>query len=186
MDETQQKKEAPPKAEPARPAQRPALPSPRRYSQDEMLAMAAGVLTAAKVRFTRNDKRRFIEFTTELKNCKAMGPVRVMVIPNKDSALLSYAVCPIRAEKAVRGEVCEYLMRANQNLGVGCFEMDFDTGEIRYKTYLLMQGPLPPRIVILRYIVVTHLMLDRFGDGLLRVLFGVDKAADAITPPRLN
>src|SRR3954467_14939357 len=45
-----------------------------------------------------------------------------------------YVVMPVRAPAQMRLAVAEYITRANYGLRIGNFEMDFDDGEVRYKS----------------------------------------------------
>ncbi len=63
------------------------------------------------------------------------------VVPEQRLILL-YSICPLRVPEARRLEVSHFLTHANYGLAAGNFELDFDDGEIRYKTPLQVDGPL--------------------------------------------
>lgn len=94
-----------------------------------------------------------------------------------------YALCPLGAdmddETTVR-EVSEFLHRANYGLRAGNFEMDFHDGEIRYKTYCYAKDSLPSVEAIQKSIFYPAAMFERYGDGILSILFGGLSAQDAI------
>jgi hypothetical protein len=60
-------------------------------------------------------------------------------VEEKDMVLL-YSICPQRVPKARRLEVSHFLTRANYGLADGNFELDFEDGEVRYKTVLHVHG----------------------------------------------
>jgi hypothetical protein len=66
----------------------------------------------------------------------------------------------------------EYLTRINYGLIIGNFEMDFDDGEIRYKTSIDVEDdPLTPALI--RPVIYVNLLnMDRFLPGLEAVLTG--------------
>lgn len=43
------------------------------------------------------------------------------------------SVFPLHAEEKARPAIAEFLTRANYEINLGCFDMDFEDGEIRYK-----------------------------------------------------
>ena len=57
-----------------------------------------------------------------------------------DGVLLLYSVCPFAPDPDRRSAVAEVLTRANYGLTLGAFEMDFDDGEIRYRTGMVVDG----------------------------------------------
>ena len=60
-------------------------------------------------------------------------------VEEKDLVLL-YSICPQRVPEARRLEVSHFLTRANYGLADGNFELDFEDGEVRYKTVLHVQA----------------------------------------------
>ena len=53
---------------------------------------------------------------------------------------LFYSVAPVRAPEVLRPAVAEFVTRANWGLLIGNFELDYEDGEIRYKTSLQLNG----------------------------------------------
>lgn len=69
----------------------------------------------------------------------------------KDLEYLVYAFSPIEAninDEETMAELAEYFTRANYGLRNGNFEMDYDDGEIRYKTHVDFDGLIPSYEVI--------------------------------------
>ena len=117
-------------------------------------------------------------FTVQMKlRCKLQSArMAVIVRENNFSTLTS---SPLSADENYRLAVAEYLTRANFNMRNGNFEMNMEDGEIRFKTYY-HAGPdgLDPagaRVTLL----LPFLMIDRYGDGLLEVLFGFKSPKEA-------
>ena len=91
----------------------------------------------------------------------------------------SYAVCPIRAKPEVYQNVVEYITRANHGLKVGAFEFDYDDGEVRYHSCISCEESAPSSRDIERTVDITFLMMDHYGDGLVKNLMGFgDPEAD--------
>lgn len=168
--------------EPVRPAPAPARPVAAavkdKYTREEILEEVKKYLDSQNWHYTRQEK--YIEFGMSLARCQKMGGVRVVILPNDNNAFTAYAICKLRADEDVRTEVMEYITRANYGLKIGNFEMDCSDGEIRYKTYLEFYSGVPPMKTIERYVDLSFLMMEKYGNGLLAVLFGVKSPEDAI------
>ena len=95
-----------------------------------------------------------------------------------------YLVCLARYPKEVpderRLEVAEYLHRANYGLLLGSFEMDYDQGEVRYRTALLSEGERPAYGVLDRYIQMPAAMLDRYAAGMEGIIHEGQIAQEAL------
>lgn len=91
-----------------------------------------------------------------------------------------YSVAPVTAPTANRAAIAELIARTNFGLVIGNFELDFNDGEIRFKTSLELGpdgvdgvafAPLFGRIV-----GINVRMMDRYLPGMLDVLGGRDPA----------
>jgi hypothetical protein len=91
-----------------------------------------------------------------------------------------YVVMPVRAPANMRVAVAEYLTRANYGLRIGNFEMDFDDGEVRYKSSLDFEGVELTSGLIRNAIYPAVQTMDRYLPGLLSVIFGGKSAEEAI------
>jgi hypothetical protein len=91
-----------------------------------------------------------------------------------------YSACPVNVPENKRIAVAELLTRVNYGLIIGNFEMDFQDGEIRYKTSIDVQDEqLTPTLV--RNIVYTNVMtMDRYLPAIMTVLYGSLSPAEAI------
>lgn len=92
----------------------------------------------------------------------------------------TYAAVKMNADASCRTEVAEFITRANYGLRNGNFEMDFRDGELRYKSFNNCDGLIPSRAVIADGIMIPALMIDRYGDGLVAVMFGLQTPEDAV------
>ncbi|MGF1488260.1 MAG: YbjN domain-containing protein, partial [Prochloraceae cyanobacterium] len=54
--------------------------------------------------------------------------------------LIFYSIFPIPVPESKRIAIAEFITRANYNIIIGNFELDFDNGEIRYKTSIDVEG----------------------------------------------
>lgn len=71
-----------------------------------------------------------------------------------------------------RLEVAEFITRANYGLIIGNFELDFDDGELRYKTSLDMEGGTLTLGMVRQIVYANVQTMDRYYPGLMKLLFG--------------
>jgi len=91
-----------------------------------------------------------------------------------------YVVMPVRAPANMRVAVAEYITRANYGLRIGNFEMDFDDGEVRYKSSLDFESVGLTPGLIRNTIYPAVQTMDRYLPGVLSVVFGGKSAEEAI------
>lgn len=67
---------------------------------------------------------------------------------DEKSQFIFYSVAPVNAPEEKLAEFAEFFTRANYGLVIGNFEMDYDDGEIRYKTSIDVEGDrLSPALI---------------------------------------
>ena len=97
--------------------------------------------------------------------------------------LVIHIMIPLNAGEEERAKVGEFLLRANYGLKVGCFDFDFNDGEISYRMSIYCGNKefTPPTYEQIDFAVVVGLsMVDRYGDALVKVMFGLVEPIDAI------
>ncbi len=90
----------------------------------------------------------------------------------KQQQFVFYSVLPVNVPDNKRSAIAEFITRANYGMVVGNFEMDFEDGEIRYKTSIDVEGAalLPP---LIRQMVYANVIItDRYLPGLMSVIYG--------------
>lgn len=92
-----------------------------------------------------------------------------------------YSVCPVNAPEDMRPWVAEYLTRANYGLFLGNFEMDFEDGEVRFKTSIDVEGGEITKGLVRQLVYANIVMMDRYLPGLMKVIYGGLSPSDAIT-----
>jgi hypothetical protein len=94
--------------------------------------------------------------------------------------IVVYSICPLRVPEERRAAMAEFLTRANYGLVVGNFELDYEDGEVRYKTSLDVEDCTATR-ELLRHIVYANVTaMDRYLPGILVVIAGSKSPADAV------
>ena len=97
----------------------------------------------------------------------------------RQSSITTLAICPLNCQKEYRDEMAKFLTMANYNLRDGNFEMDFSDGEIRYKCYVPCGSQIPDEDVIVENFAVPSMMLKKYGNGIVSVMFGFASAETA-------
>jgi hypothetical protein len=91
-----------------------------------------------------------------------------------------YSICPVNAPENKRLTVAEFLTRANSGMIIGNFEMDFEDGEIRYKTSIDVEGDSLSSALIKQLVYANVMMMDAYLPGIMSVIYGDVSPKDAI------
>lgn len=105
------------------------------------------------------------------------------IVDVKDDAYIVYAVAPIgvdEKDKRTMAEMAEFVCRANSGLKNGNFELDMDDGEIRFKCYVDCDGIVPSTEIVKSSIYCPAAMFDRYGDGVVGIIFSDMNAKEAV------
>ena len=82
-----------------------------------------------------------------------------------------YSVCPVNAPAEKRPALAEFITRANYGLIIGNFELDFEDGEIRYKTSLDAED-LALNGTVFKILVYANVsMMDQYLPGVMSILY---------------
>ncbi len=105
------------------------------------------------------------------------------IISVDDDNYSAFAVCPIGADQddpEMMERMAEFICRANFGLKFGNFEFDFRDGEIRYKANVLCNDIIPNEDIIRYSIFCPSRMFERYGNGIVDIIFGGASAKDAV------
>lgn len=128
-------------------------------------------LDSMKLKYEYNNEGKFFAFYINTDN--SIGPLKVIIQLMEDRYLV-YAILNNRAQKGKISAVSEFLHRANSGLINGNFELDYVTGEIRYKSFVNAKETSVSGVVIRESILVPVMMFSKYGDGLLKVMTSND------------
>ncbi len=93
---------------------------------------------------------------------------------------LFYAIAPVKAPEDARPAAAEFITRANYGLRIGNFELDWNDGEVRYKSSLDFEDEVLTPQLIKNAIYPAVQTMDRYLAGLMRVIYGSQPPAEAI------
>ena len=91
-----------------------------------------------------------------------------------------YSVGALMVPEEKRAAVAEFLLRANYGMIVGNFEMDYDDGEIRFKTSADVEGIELSEVFIRNLVYANVLTMDRYTPGIAKVVYADADPAEAV------
>jgi hypothetical protein len=98
---------------------------------------------------------------------------------DRGSVLIAYADLPVIVPDPRRLQVAEFITYVNEGLGVGNFELAFETGRVRYKNgFYAPDGDLSPTIARNLFQVCNWTMNDYYA-SLMSLVFGTQTATSA-------
>jgi hypothetical protein len=96
----------------------------------------------------------------------------------KQAAFYSYY--PVQAPPAKRPALAEFITRANFDMIIGNFELDFNDGEIRFKTSLDVRGNRLTPALVSQMVYANVTAMDQYWPGLEAILVQSLSPAEAI------
>lgn len=85
-----------------------------------------------------------------------------------------YAISPIGVEaddRKMMGVMAEFVCRTNYGMKNGCFELDMNDGEIRFKCYVGCNGITPTKEMIRNSILCPCAMFEQYSTAITDVIF---------------
>lgn len=105
------------------------------------------------------------------------------IIDVKEDEYIVYAISPLGADEddeKMMATMAEFVCRANYGLKNGNFELDMRDGEMRFKSFVDCDGITPTTEMVRNSIHCPAAMFDRYGTGIVDIIFSNAKAKDAI------
>jgi hypothetical protein len=99
---------------------------------------------------------------------------------SEQNQFVFYSICPVNAPENKRQAIAEFITRANSGMIVGNFELDFNDGEISYKTSIDVEGDRLSFALIQRVVYANVTMMDEYLPGILSVIYGNVSPEEAI------
>jgi hypothetical protein len=91
-----------------------------------------------------------------------------------------YSILPKFVPALMRLEAGEYIGRANFGMEIGNFEMDFDDGEVRFRTSVDIEGGVLTEVMIRNLAYTNIAVMDQYLPGLRQVVNDGIEPAKAI------
>jgi hypothetical protein len=97
-----------------------------------------------------------------------------------------YSICPLKVPASKLQSIAEFIARANYDMVIGNFELDFDVGEVRYKTSIHLEDE-ELKFNVIKHLVYTNVnMMDTYLPGIISVINSDILPASAIQQIELN
>ena len=136
------------------------------------------LLAATGIQASFEERGDFGVFSIRMKLRCRMQSAQMIILVREDN-FSTITTLPLSADVDHRLAVAEYLTRVNWGMRNGNFELNMADGEIRFKSYMHTGSSAPDANGARLCIMLPFLMIDRFGDGLLDVLFGMKTPREA-------
>jgi hypothetical protein len=94
--------------------------------------------------------------------------------------ILFYSVLPLNVPADKLPAIAEFITRANYGMALGNFELDFNDGEVRYKTSLDVTETEITDSMLRPLIYTNVLMMDKYMSGLMAVVYADMSPAEAV------
>jgi hypothetical protein len=91
-----------------------------------------------------------------------------------------YSICPLKVPSTKLLTVAEFVTRANYGLIVGNFELDFNDGEVRYKTSIDIEGSELTPVTFQQIVYANVLTMDHYLPSLMSVIYSEVAPSEAI------
>lgn len=105
------------------------------------------------------------------------------VIDVHEDEIVTYGISPVAVDSddpEMMRRMAEFICRVNYGLKNGCFELDFEDGEIRFRSFIDCKGLLPSMEVVKNSVGCAAIMFELYASGMVDIIFGGASARDAI------
>lgn len=92
-----------------------------------------------------------------------------------------YSLCPAKVPQKKRKQLGEFVCRANFGMIIGNFELDFNTGEIRYKTSIDVKDNFLTEETLKQLVYTNVITMDQYLPGIEAVISSKKSPEEAIT-----
>lgn len=118
-------------------------------------------------------------------NLSVKGKIKKIsyAISVREDEYFVYGISPLGADNSddkMMASMAEFICRVNYGLRNGNFELDMRDGEIRYKSYVDCRNITPSAEIVSRSIQYPAVMFERYGEGIVDVIFGNRTAKEAV------
>jgi hypothetical protein len=101
-------------------------------------------------------------------------------IREEQAQFVFYSICPIVTPDDKHLAIAEFITRANSGMILGNFELDFEDGEIRYKTSIDVTDDYLSQALIKQLVYANVSMMDAYLPGIQPVITGDASPVEAI------
>ncbi len=123
------------------------------------------------------EDRQFYKINFESETGRGLAYAQILTDMEQ---FLFYVLMPFKIPEESRNTIAEFITRANYGLRVGNFEMDYEDGEVRYKSCLDFQGEILTTGYIRNTMYPALKIMELYLPGFLSVVYGGQTPEEAI------
>lgn len=148
------------------------------YSK-EIAEQIREVLTEDSRNFHFDDSIGYFEFSLDLES-EDLDRLQCIIAVGLDSYTL-FGIPPLKADirnRRMMTSLSKFMHLVNYRLYNGCFQLNYKTGEIRYKIFHDCQSALPTKLTILESILTVAVDMGNYAHGLTGLVLRRDMTAE--------
>ena len=137
----------------------------------------------------RESAERFVErfspHVIELTMVLPSGPLALYVsVLETSEEIIVHSVAPFIATAGDYTRTSEFLARANHGLSQGTFELNFTSGQLRFRTSIYVDRLQLSARLLQKVVMTNALLMDKYLPALARVV--LDGDAPAVAPAQIE
>lgn len=143
-----------------------------------------GTLERAKVKFSRDDEKLRVDYT--YKGDDLLMPFVFVVDPDREFVRLISPLAP-RVKEEKRLDVAVALSLLNYRLAFGCFDLDMNDGELRFRMVNSFRDTRLSEEVFSMMVQTGYAIVEKYNDKLYALAAGIlslEQFVTAISEPR--
>ncbi len=137
-----------------------------------------GALERAKVKFTRDDEALRVDYT--YKGDDLLMPFMFIVDPDREFVRLISPMSP-RVKEDKRLDMAVAISLLNYRLAFGCFDLDMDDGELRFRMVNSFRDTLLSEEVFAMMLQTGHAIVEKYNDKLYTLAAGIISLEQFVT-----
>lgn len=152
----------------------------RRYEySDEIAEVVKKFLEEDEWNYSFDDETGLFRFDLRIRS--KIQKINYAIDVHKDEIVI-YGISPVAADpddSECMVHMAEFICHTNYGIKNGCFEFDFEDGEIRFRSYIDCDNNMPSVEVVKNSVHCTAAMYKRYAQGFTDIIFGGVSAIDA-------
>lgn len=152
----------------------------RRYEySDEIAEVVKKFLEEDEWNYSFDDETGLFRFDLRIRS--KIQKINYVIDVHKDE-IITYGISPIAADpddSECMVQMAKFICYTNYGIKNGCFEFDFEDGEIRFRSFIDCDNNMPSVEVVKNSVHCTAAMYKRYAQGFTDIIFGGVSAIDA-------
>lgn len=137
--------------------------------KDKAMQLISSFFEETSLKYTFDEERSL--YVSGIDMDSIIGQLKIVVFVRERHYKVSILLRN-KVEPAYLHNVAEYLHRVNFGLNNGNFELDYDDGEVRYKSFVNFHGIELTKRIVEDSIVIPLMMYMQYGKNLMKLMIG--------------